>query len=151
MTKTDNWPMSGEIDIIEGVNEQRTNQISVHTSAGCGLNGDDPDVLGHWTGLDSNSTSGFAFVDQNTKSYGGPFNVGKGGVYAMEWTSHAISVWFWPRAGIPADVIRHAPDPSTWGKPSARFQGTCDLDQHFKDQNIVILSRRWFPDEADMR
>ncbi|OBT59795.1 hypothetical protein VE03_10744, partial [Pseudogymnoascus sp. 23342-1-I1] len=32
------WPNSGEIDIIEGVNNQATNIVTLHTAAGCAIN-----------------------------------------------------------------------------------------------------------------
>lgn len=37
-------------------------------------------------------------------TYGEGFNQGGGGVYAMEWTSDGISVWFFPRRHIPRDL-----------------------------------------------
>lgn len=33
----DNWPNGGEIDIIEGVNGQTNNQITLHSAPGCYL------------------------------------------------------------------------------------------------------------------
>ena len=32
-----NWPVGGEIDIIEGVNDYTNNQTTIHTSDGCSL------------------------------------------------------------------------------------------------------------------
>ena len=34
-TATSNWPALGEIDIIEGVNDQSPNAATLHTTAGC--------------------------------------------------------------------------------------------------------------------
>ncbi|KAG8702142.1 hypothetical protein FRC08_003671 [Ceratobasidium sp. 394] len=34
-TDTNNWPAKGEIDIIEGVNDQSPNAATLHTTAGC--------------------------------------------------------------------------------------------------------------------
>ena len=31
------WPSNGEIDIIEGVNAQATDQMTLHTAAGCNV------------------------------------------------------------------------------------------------------------------
>jgi hypothetical protein len=33
------WPNSGEVDIIEGVNDVEPNQSTLHTSAGCTMPG----------------------------------------------------------------------------------------------------------------
>ena len=95
-------------------------------------------------------------------SYGTGFNQAGGGVYAMEWTSAAISVWFFARnaTGTPADLARAigrpsatttttnassaanattALDPAAWGTPMARFAGAgCDLDAHFADLRLVF-------------
>lgn len=32
-----NWPAGGEIDILEGVNDQTNNQATIHTNPGCNL------------------------------------------------------------------------------------------------------------------
>jgi len=45
---------------------------------------------------------------------------------------------YWPRSSIPADVIAGKPAPSTWGRPSARFDSrTCDFAQFFKPQTLI--------------
>jgi hypothetical protein len=47
------------------------------------------------------------------------FNTIKGGVYATEWTSSYISIYFFPRSQIPADIDHNNPDISTWVTPCA--------------------------------
>jgi hypothetical protein len=71
-------------------------------------------------------------------SFGTPFNDIGGGVYATEWTSEYIRIWFFPRDSIPSDIEAGMPDPSTWGLPQANFQGSCDIDSHFHDHQIVF-------------
>ena len=75
-------------------------------------------------------------------SYGTSFNAGGGGVYALEWTDSFIQVWFFPRNSptFPAtDQLTVSPDPSSWGNPLAKFQGSgCDFSQRFKDQRIIF-------------
>ena len=74
----------------------------------------------------------------------GPNNVGYafnsilGGVYAMEWTSTAIQIWFFSRNAIPPSITSGMPDPSTFGVPMANFQGSCNIDAHFYDHNLVF-------------
>lgn len=78
-------------------------------------------------------------------SYGDGFNANGGGVYALDWTSDHINVWFWPRGSQPSD-LSESPDPAGWGKPTASFVGrgefdsavTCEIDSHFRNQAIVF-------------
>jgi hypothetical protein len=71
-------------------------------------------------------------------SYGTNFNSIGGGVFTTEWTSSDINVWFFPRGSIPANAQSSKPDPTTWGEPVAQFQGACDLDAHFQNQQIIF-------------
>ena len=66
------------------------------------------------------------------------FNSIGGGVYAMEWTSAAIRIWFFPRDAIPTSISSGAPDVSAFGLPAANFQGDCDMDAHFFNHNLVF-------------
>lgn len=34
-TRGTNWPAGGEIDILEGINDNNHNQMTLHTSSGC--------------------------------------------------------------------------------------------------------------------
>lgn len=121
-----NWPAGGEIDIIEGVNLQTQNQMTMHTSDGCSLAGSS------------------CLSNQGCSAYGGAFgdsfNQGKGGTYAMEWTGDAIKIWFFARGQEPKDILGDSPDPNTWANPASTFQGgsNCDMDAHFKDQQILF-------------
>lgn len=56
----------------------------------------------------------------------------------MEWTSEAISVWWWARRDVPADVASGQPNPKSWAIPVAHFTG-CDFDALFQNHQIV----RW--------
>lgn len=77
-------------------------------------------------------------MDNRTNTYGDGFNAGLGGVYATQWTSEFIRLWFFPRSAIPADITAGQPDPSTWGPPMSNFQGSCDIDTHFVNHEIVF-------------
>ena len=124
-----NWPNNGEIDIIEGVNLQAQNSMTMHTSGGCSLIG--KDCYGH---------QGCGVSAGGPGSYGDGFNNGNGGVYALEWTSEAIDIWFFSRSSNLDNVLSDNPDPAQWGSPLASFEGGsgCTIDDHFNDHNIIF-------------
>ena len=135
------WPRGGEIDIIEGVNQQSNNAITLHTSSGCDIN--------TWGSMSttslhsSNCNSGNAFEGCSTATqapFGDSFNAGGGGVYAMQWESSGIYVWFFPRDQIPDNIKSGNPDTWSWGPPLTTFNGGsgCNIDSFFRDQNIIF-------------
>ncbi|KAF2467436.1 uncharacterized protein BDR25DRAFT_335881 [Lindgomyces ingoldianus] len=139
------WPTNGEIDILEGVNEQETNAMTLHTGAGCSISSDAGAFAGeiatsncdvNAANQDKNAGCSIKATSKNT--YGAGLNANNGGVYATLWTDQAISVYFFPRGSIPADVTGDSPDPTTWGKPAAKFAGACDIPSIFKQQQIVF-------------
>lgn len=140
-----NWPSSGEIDIIEGVNAQTTNSITLHTSAGCSMHNPNSQkgtkTLTTNCNQDSGNT-GCGVSTTNTNAYGTGFNAVGGGVYAMQWASSGIYVWFWQRDAIPEDIASGGiPNIQSWGTPVATFEsgnGGCDIDTAFKNNNIVF-------------
>ena len=72
-------------------------------------------------------------------SYGAEFNANGGGTYVLEWTSDHIKIWFFARGDlIPPSLNTDAPDPDEFGTPSANFQGACDIDEKFKDMQIIF-------------
>ncbi|KAH7114554.1 hypothetical protein B0J13DRAFT_410267, partial [Dactylonectria estremocensis] len=76
----------------------------------------------------------------NYQNYGNSFNANGGGVYAMEWTSDHISIWFFARNQIPDNIKTEFLDPSGWGLPTARFTGGsgCNIDTYFMNNNLVF-------------
>ena len=137
------WPINGEIDILEGVNAQQANQMTLHTNAGCTINKSGFSGVVNTTSCDGNAAdqpknAGCAIESQDDATYGTGFNAAGGGVYATEWNSSAISTWFFPRSKIPSDISSNNPSPSNWGMPVAMFAGACDIDAHFKDMQIVF-------------
>lgn len=124
-----NWPASGEIDIIEGVNTAKTVTSTLHTSEGCSFR------QGNCKG-----NQGCGQESQDTKTYGAGFNDMGGGIYAMEWQSHSIKIFFFPRTGpIPGDIDSDSPDTASWPAPQAEFSGPgCDIDQHFMNHQIIF-------------
>ena len=137
-----NWPTSGEIDIIEGVNSQTANSVTLHTAAGCSMSSSGSLNSSIRANTDCNAGDGQTGCSSGTSSvqgYGAGFNAIGGGVYALEWTSSAIDVYFFPRSAIPGDIKSGKPDPNSWGPPTASFSGSgCDIDSHFMNHNIVF-------------
>jgi hypothetical protein len=138
-----NWPKGGEIDILEGVNDYTNNGMTLHTGPGCHIGSDTTQFSGSVTtencdvnAKDQLKNAGCSIKHPSTQSYG--LNQNGGGVYATQWNSDAISVYFFPRGSVPADVLSDNPNPSTWGKPAAKFAGACDIDKMFAEQKIII-------------
>ncbi|KAK0931242.1 hypothetical protein LTR91_000190 [Friedmanniomyces endolithicus] len=138
------WPANGEIDIIETTNDLPNNLMALHTSQtpDCTVAGADQSgtlltancaAAGGYTGCGVSATK--------PNNIGTPFNQASGGVYAMEWTSTAIRIWFFGRNEVPASIIEvgdAGPDPNAFGVPVANFQGSCDIDAHFFNHSMVF-------------
>ncbi|KAF8057410.1 endo-beta-glucanase [Lyophyllum atratum] len=145
-TNESNWPNGGEIDIVEGVNDQGPNAATLHTGSGCTMPASRPET-GTPTQLDCNAAvngnAGCGVKLSSSTSYGPAFNNNKGGWYAVERTNTFIKVWFWARndGSVPADVKNGASTVNTdnWGIASAFFPNTsCDIPSHFSQHNIII-------------
>ncbi|KAK4190535.1 glycoside hydrolase [Podospora australis] len=149
-----NWPLGGEIDILEGVNTQESNSITLHTGEGCSMSNKGSLGSTKLVQPDCQGNIGCAQETASTENYGAGFNRQGGGVYALEWTDSAISAWFFPRnSSLTAQLTASgsssgrstshglsAPDTSTFGQPLATFVGgsNCSLSKHFEDHNIVF-------------
>ncbi|KAK0361841.1 hypothetical protein LTR02_016854 [Friedmanniomyces endolithicus] len=134
----------GEIDIIETTNNLPNNLMALHTAEtpDCTVAGADQSgtlltancaAAGGYTGCGVSATK--------PNNIGTPFNQASGGVYAMEWTSTAIRIWFFSRNEVPASIIEAndaGPDPNAFGVPVANFQGSCDIDAHFFNHSMVF-------------
>ncbi|KAF9236017.1 glycoside hydrolase family 16 protein [Melanogaster broomeanus] len=142
-----NWPNEGEVDILEGVNDQSPNLSSLHTSSGCTM----PSSRS-MTGTSEGGTNcdaiatgdtGCGVASTDTKSYGPSFNSIGGGWYAIERTSTFIKIYFWERgsASVPSDVRSPGTSVNTsnWGTPVAYYPDTsCDFSTHLGPHNIII-------------
>ncbi|OAG02636.1 uncharacterized protein CC84DRAFT_1097515, partial [Paraphaeosphaeria sporulosa] len=160
----DDWPLGGEIDLLEGVNLDSAAAVTLHTSAGCAVDNATSSIQSRaesaFMGSMSTSDCDVAAEGQaknvgcsikapnltasnGMATYGTDFNAAGGGVYAMEWTSTSISVWFLPRnsTAFAASTSNGAQalDPSTFGTPLAKFQGQgCDFEERFKNMRIIF-------------
>ncbi|GAB1199634.1 hypothetical protein APSETT444_008991 [Aspergillus pseudonomiae] len=134
-----NWPYDGEIDIIEGVNKHEANKIVLHTSGSCALSNEN-DMTGTMTSNECGEASGTVgcVVEGKTGTSGTPFNEKKGGVYAMEWTSSFVKIWYFARSEIPKSITEGNPDTTAFGAPMAHLQGTCDFGARFKSQKFIL-------------
>lgn len=142
-----NWPIGGEIDIIEGVHNYTNNQATIHTDSGCSIPTDDESILGiSGTVIDGTNCAALETGNQgcgvrssSDVSFGRAFNNNGGGVYAMEWTDDGISIYFWEAGSIPADVTAETPVPSSWGRPMATWPASgCNPSKYFYE-NIFIF------------
>ena len=126
-----NWPNSGEIDIIEGVNFQGQNAMTMHTGPGCSL-----------IGKDCQGNQGCGLQTGGGQSYGDGFNQANGGVYVMEWTTQNINIWYFGRGEVPNDLVAGNPNPLQWKWPTAQFLGgdSCNIDDHFRVSLPLAIS-----------
>jgi hypothetical protein len=139
------WPEGGEIDIMEGVNGQTSNQIALHShSDGCYAS-KDAEMTGQLRldncSVTSNGGSGCTVGDSNTNSYGEGFAAAGGGVYVAEYAEDAIRVWFKSRADVPKEMTGDAQslDTSVLGVPTANYPAsTCDIGKYFSEQILTI-------------
>ncbi|TFK32346.1 laminarinase [Crucibulum laeve] len=141
-----NWPYQGEIDILEGVNDQGPNQVTLHTDSGCTMpasRSQTGTAVQNNCDVAATNNAGCGVQITDTRSYGTIFNNKGGGWYAVERTNSFIKVWFWSReaTGIPSDVLNGATSVNTdnWGTPRAYFPSTsCPISSKFGPHNIII-------------
>jgi hypothetical protein len=119
--------------------------MTLHTSPGCQIGSDTTQFSGSVTtgNCDVNAEGqsknvGCSIESSSKQSYGAGLNQIGGGVYATQWNSDGINIYFFPRNAIPADVLGANPNPSGWGKPAAKFAGACNIDKMFAEQQIII-------------
>ncbi|KZT10733.1 glycoside hydrolase family 16 protein [Laetiporus sulphureus 93-53] len=154
------WPAGGEIDIVEGVNLQTQNLMSLHTLPQCIM----PQQRAHLGTVSSTNCDASVNFNQGCGvngppgSYGAPLNAGRGGWFVMARSkAEGVRVWFWARGdpNVPTEVSTHPiegilgigatgtptlfPDP-TWGPPTALFpmDSSCDYEKHFDDHQFVF-------------
>ncbi|GJE99867.1 glycoside hydrolase family 16 protein [Phanerochaete sordida] len=135
-----NWPNNGEIDIIEGVNQVAWNQMSIHAAQGCTVP-PSPKQSGNLTEGDCSQGVGCVVEENTPNSYGKAFADNGGGVWAAQYDSTGIFIWFWPRNKLPANLQTPSDtlDISSWGTPSAAYASpTCNITEFFGGQQMII-------------
>ncbi|TAQ88813.1 hypothetical protein B7494_g2862 [Chlorociboria aeruginascens] len=147
-SEASDWPQEGEIDVIEEANNAANNQMSLHVSkqqGACTIS-TSPSMTAtkdRWGDCTQENTGGCDANDFSPQSFGTAFNTNGGGIYALDWTSSYIHIYFFPRSSSipsgPSGPLGAAPDPSKWGTPATSFEGSgCNLDNHVKNQHIII-------------
>jgi len=145
---TGQWPAGGEIDIIEGINTNTQNLVSLHTSPNCTM----PPQRDQTGAVTSNDCNAYANYNQgcgsniaDPKSYGTGFNQAGGGWYAMKRTQgDGVYAYFWSRndLSVPQEVATGSSNinPDNWGTPVARYPSsdTCNFASHFDAHQIVF-------------
>ncbi|KAL1890134.1 hypothetical protein Sste5346_008427 [Sporothrix stenoceras] len=138
----------GEVDILEGVNHQAANMVSLHTGGQCRFTpSSEEDGVAHRDSCTveygNASTYGGCGVtapaDANT--YGSAFNGVGGGVYATLLEADRLRVWHFARVNVPVDLQQGRPNPSSWGRPLADFSsanGGCDVAANFHSLTVIL-------------
>ncbi len=163
------WPMDGEISIVEGINTNTANQAKILTNPGCTISSSDSSQLGI-NGIVVDGTDcaadmlGCGVVATQANTFGVGFNNNGGGVYAstsilfqssargrltrrfaVQWVESGISVWFFPRGSIPFDISSSAPVPENWGMPMAHWPASgCDPSKFFNRHTANLLTTLWY-------
>ncbi|TBU39650.1 hypothetical protein BD309DRAFT_1050607 [Dichomitus squalens] len=135
------WPDQGEIGILEGVNDDGTDQATLHTDSNCTVGGTRT-MAGTSTddNCDVNATgnSGCGVKINDASSYGPTFNAVGGGFCAMERSDAGVKVWLWSRnsGSIPSDVLGGATsvDTDNWGTPLA----DCGLPKNIVRYDVAL-------------
>ena len=66
-------------------------------------------------------------------------------VESVQWDSSGISIFFFPRGSIPADITAEAPQPSAWGLAMARWPAiNCDPFKFFTDNVAIFDTTFWY-------
>ena len=64
---------------------------------------------------------------------------------SVQWDTSGISVFFFPRSSIPADILAEAPLPSTWGLAMARWPAIdCDPFKFFYEHAAIFDTTLWY-------
>jgi len=145
VSQSEAWPLGGEIDIIEGVNLNTQNQMTLHTGPGCAPQTSASDYTGQQLGTtcpsSDGSNAGCAYLNPSNTSYGDGLNKAGGGVFAMHWDGSGVYIWQWTHEDQPCDLVDQSdsPDPSGWGTPVAAWVADgCSPYTYLKDHQVII-------------
>ncbi|CAE6438018.1 unnamed protein product [Rhizoctonia solani] len=147
MTQVENWPVNGEVDILEGVHDQPPNHSALHTVDGC-LVAPTRTMTGSVVATNCswlhNYNQGCPVQWDRQDSYRPPLNKMGAGWFVTERTEKRISIWFWGRhdSNVPPAVKNGLPTISTkdFGIPVATWDSSdeCKFEKIMGLQNIII-------------
>lgn len=149
----DEWPIGGEIDTLEGANDQYTsNLVSAHTKSSCTI----PSVVSDQSGTVAYTNCSAYFtgnpgcrVEMNgtsTPTWGAALNSAGGGIVAMErsfgTTGQGVRVWYFANSAassLPSDLKAGSSslNPDNWGTPNAHLPISSCYDD-FSAHKIVF-------------
>ncbi|KAF7334272.1 hypothetical protein MSAN_02388800 [Mycena sanguinolenta] len=137
------WPYQGEIDV--GVSLYNENIYSVHTGSGCSIPSSAVSAMTQVTvveGTDCDATqfpAGCGFSDKTATTFGPGFNKAGGGVFALQFDTTGIKMWFFQTGSVPSDITALAPNPSTWGSPRMSVPtSSCSPTTYFSDLMMIV-------------
>ncbi|KND89754.1 putative endo-1,3(4)-beta-glucanase [Tolypocladium ophioglossoides CBS 100239] len=144
-TYGENWPVDGEVDIIEQWNNAQWNQPAIHMADSAKYGQCLMDGVGQSGNvLTSNCDNDFQdppiqWGNQGcvAADHSGPWATRDG--VAMEWTSEFIKLYSWHWSNVPSNIGDDAPDSASWGTPVVYLKNKqCDIDDHFSNQKLVL-------------
>ena len=131
------WPEGGEIDVIEGVHNDKRTTHNLHTANTCDYSHVDRNALttGHWGSGKKNCWAKApnqvnnvgCGVNAAEGTHGKPWTDGKGGVTVLLWSrSVGIKIWDLPRSKVPSTLKKTTTsisdsDLKALGKPTVFF------------------------------
>ncbi|KAJ7731127.1 glycoside hydrolase family 16 protein [Mycena maculata] len=145
-----NWPYDGEIDVVEGVSLYNKNIYSIHTGSGCTISSSAVSAMTQVGIVNSVASGGnncdatisdaaCGFTDNEATTFGPGFNNAGGGVFALEFDTSGIKMWFFQAGSVPSDITNLAPTPSTWGTPRMSVPtSSCSPETYFTDLMMVV-------------
>lgn len=136
------WPDSGEIDVIEGINNLPFNQMALHSTNGC-FQAANPGQSGRTITTNCTLPQGCLVQETKPNSFGPAFAQAGGGVWALQLDFSGIYIWFWSRPDVPRSIAQATKDSNMnltdWGAPSAAYPASaCNIAKFFQPQRIVL-------------